>query len=94
MFFVDAHLAECGAEAIGTEQRIVAEALVAAGRPHRNAIDATFEILNVPIRPGNAESGNEMCTPLFRSLGTALDQQGLDAIHRRAKILVGSGPAR
>ena len=94
MFFVGAHLAECDVEAIGAEQRIIAETLVATRWPHRNAIDATLEILDMPIGPGETESGNEMCTSLLRSLGTALDQQRLDTIHRRAKFLVGSGPSR
>ena len=92
MFFVGAHLAECDVETIGTEQRIIAEPFVAARWPNRDAIDVTFEILDMAIRPGKTESGNEMCAPLFRSLRAALDQQCLDAIHRRAKILVGSGP--
>ena len=39
-----------------------------------NAIDATFEILSMPIGPGKAESGNKMCAPLFWSLCTTLDQ--------------------
>ena len=94
MFFNGAHLAECDVEAVGTEQRIVAESFITARWPHHDAIDATFEILDMSIGPGETESGGEMCTPLFRSLGTALDQQCLDTIHRCAKILVWSGPTR
>src|SRR6185312_8127412 len=46
------------------------------------------------IRPGEAESSNETRATLFRRLRAALDQQSLDTIHGRAKILVGAGPTR
>jgi hypothetical protein len=74
VLFLWAHLTESGVESIRAEQRIIAEPLVAARWPYRNAIDATFKILDMPIGPGQAESGNKMCVPLFGRLRTALDQ--------------------
>src|SRR5262245_10119240 len=94
VLFLGAHLTESDVEPIRSKQRIITKASVATRRPHGDAIDAAFEILDMTIRPGKAECGNEMCATLFRRLRPALDQQSLDAIHSGAEILVGLCPAR
>ena len=93
-FLVGAHLPEGALKAVGLEQRIVAEALLAARRPHRDAVDAALEFFHVAVRPGETERGDEMAAPLFGRFRAALDQQRLDFVHGETEILVGSGPAR
>ena len=73
MFFLCAHLAECLVEAVGQEERIVAEAFIAARRPDDGAIDAAFETLDMTVGPGKAQRGNEMRAALFRSSSVAFD---------------------
>src|SRR5450759_3659185 len=51
VLFVSVHLAERAVEAVGPKQRIIAEALIAARRPRRDAIDAPFEFLHMAVRP-------------------------------------------
>ena len=94
MLFFCAHLAEGMVEAVGAEERIVAKAFIAARRPHRDAVDAALELLNVAIRPGETQRGDEMRTTLIGRFGAALDQERLNAVHGGAEILVGSRPAR
>ena len=77
---------------VGQEQRIVAEALVAARRPGHDAVDAAFELLDMAVRPGETQRGDEMRAPLLGRLGAALDQQRLDAFMAARKSL--SGPAQ
>jgi len=73
MFFLCVHLAECLVEAVGKEERIVAEAFIATWRPDGGPIDAAFEVLGMTVRPGKAQRGNEMRAALFRSLSVAFD---------------------
>ena len=94
MFFQRRHFAEGGGESVRQEQRIIAETGVAARRPDDVAIDAAFEFLDVPVRPGETQSRDEMRAALIGRYCAAFDQQRLDAIHRKAKVLVRSGPAR
>ena len=64
VLFLGAHLAEGAVEAVGQEQRVVAEAVVAARRPDDDAIDAALEVLDMAVGPGQAERGDEMRAPL------------------------------
>ena len=73
MFFLRAHLTERAVEAVGQEERIIAEAFVAARRPDDGAVDAAFEVLDMTIGPGKAQRGNKMCAALFRSPRIAFD---------------------
>src|SRR5829696_4013648 len=54
------HLAEGPVETVGSEHRVVAEALRAARRPHQRAVDAALEQLVVPVRPGDDKRRHEM----------------------------------
>src|SRR5215475_10856935 len=94
MFLLRVHLAECPVETVRTEKWIVPESFVATWRPDGDAIDPAFEFLNMAVRPGKTQRGHEMRAPLLGGLGTAFDQQGLDAVHRRPEILVRAGPPR
>src|SRR3954470_6789397 len=52
---VAGHLAERLRQAVGEEHRIVAEPLGTARRPHQRAVDRRLELLDVPVRPGDAQ---------------------------------------
>src|SRR5262245_1960883 len=94
MLFLRGHLAEGAVEPVGPKKRIVAKTFVATRRPYRDAIHPALELLNMVVGPCEAQGSHEMRTPLVRPLGASLDQQRLDAIHCRAKILVGPRPSR
>ena len=49
----------CG-RAVRQEHWIIAEALVAARRPDQRAVDLGLEVLDMAIRPGDAQRGDEM----------------------------------
>ena len=78
MFFVRAHLAERAIEAVGPEQRIVAEAFVAARRPHATPSTRPSNSSDMAVGPGETQRGNEMRAPLLGRACAALDQQRLD----------------
>src|SRR5262245_59632671 len=94
MLFLRGHLAKGAVEPVGPKKRIVAKTFVAARRPYRNSIHLALKLLNMVVGPRETHGGHEMRAPLVRPLGASLDQQRLDAIHCRAKILVGPGPSR
>ena len=87
------HLAEGAVVAIRQEHRIVAEALVAARRPHQRAVDPRLELLDMAIRPGDAQGGDEMrargsVLPLARSLSSIVciaPAKSLDGPAQRAE---------
>ena len=54
------HLAEGLGLTIGQEQRVVAEAEIAAWRPHHGAVDRRLELLGMAVGPGDAQRRNEM----------------------------------
>src|ERR1700690_2529441 len=68
VLFQRAHLSEGAVRSVGFEQWIVAEALIAARRPHRHAVDASFEFFQMAIGPGETERGDEMRAPLLGRL--------------------------
>src|SRR5690606_1945267 len=61
VLFLRAHLAEGHFVALGLEDGIVAEAFFSARRPDDPALDLAAEELRVPVRPGEAEDGDEAC---------------------------------
>ena len=60
VFFLRVHFTEGARMAIGQENRIVAEAFIAARRPDINSIDAAFGLFQMPIGPGHAQGRDEM----------------------------------
>src|SRR5450755_983700 len=89
VFRVGVHLAEGLRPAIWQERRIVAEPTLAARRPDQRAVRLAAANLDMAVRPGERQGGDEK--------GAAIDLAGepvLDALHRHGKILARSGPAR
>src|ERR1700692_1732172 len=60
MLLLARHFTERAVMPIGQEHRVVAEALVATRRPDQSAVHAGFEILDVTVRPGDAQGRDEM----------------------------------
>jgi len=58
--------------AIGQKHRIITEALFAARRPDQNAVDPRLEFFEMSVRPGDAQSRDEMGATLARCGGAAL----------------------
>src|SRR5690348_17135924 len=94
VFFLGVHFAERAVESIRQKQRIVTEAFCAAWGPDGDTIDTAFEIFGVTVGPGKAERGDEVTAPLVRGAGSALDEQRLDAVHRKAEIFIRPRPTR
>src|SRR5262245_1375561 len=88
------HLAKGAVVAIGQEHRIVAEARGSTWRPHQRAVDARLELLDMAIRPGDAERGYEMRAALRGHRRAACAQLVLDLLHGVAKVARLAGPAR
>src|ERR1700744_3361009 len=81
-------LAETLAHALGLKDRIVAEAQRAARRVGDTAMDLAAKIVEMAVRPGESEHGDE--------IGAAIGivaERALDPRHRRREILV-HRPAR
>src|SRR6185312_7731506 len=94
VLFLGAHFAEGALESIRLEQRVVAEAPVAARRRHDDAVDAALEFFQMSVGPGKTERSDEMRTPQLRRRCGALDQQCLNPVHSSGEILVRTGPPR
>src|SRR6516225_7838930 len=92
------HLAECARMAVdlavGKEHRIIAEARIAARRPHQRTLDPALELLQMAVRPGEAERAHEACLALKWLAATARRKLALDARHRGGEILTWARPAR
>ena len=93
VFLLARHFAEGAVVAVGQEHRIVAEAFVAARRPDQRAVDARLEFLDMAVRPGDAERGDEMRLALLRRCRAALAQFVFDRLPWRARKFL-SGPAQ
>src|ERR1700674_2761915 len=78
--------------AVRPECRIVTEALVAARRELKFAIDAALESLDPSVRPREGEHADEVSAPRLRRPGGL--QLLLDARHRTGEILRLMRPAR
>jgi len=53
-------------QAVGLEHGIETEPARAARRPDQGAVDPGLELLRVPVRPGDAQGGDEMRPALVR----------------------------
>ena len=65
VLFLGGHLAEGLVMAFRQEDRIVAEALLAARRPDQLALGLAAEIFGVAVRPGQADDGDEAAAALL-----------------------------
>src|SRR5271169_925544 len=92
MFLRRHHLAEGFVQPVGQEDRVVAEALVAALWKDEHAVDAALELFRMAVGPDDRESADEMRGE--GRLRPALPEFALDAFDRRAKIPVVAAPAR
>src|SRR5947209_20194454 len=54
------HFAECACEAVGLKHRIVAEPALSPRRPNQGAVDPRLEFLDMAVRPGETQRGDEM----------------------------------
>ena len=103
MFFFRVHLAERAVESIGTKKRIVAEAFIPTRRPYGNTVNTALELLDVAIRPGNAQRGDEMrwalCGVLAPRLTSSVSmrfmapRKSLSGPAQRAEWMPGSPPS-
>src|SRR5688500_17416953 len=79
----------------GHEHRIVAEALLAAWRPHQSPIDPALEAFGLPIvRPSDGERAGEM--RVMAGLGAGYLDVAPYPLHRPAEVAVAHrilGPA-
>src|SRR5258708_12711728 len=87
------HLPERDVIAIGKKNRIVAKPPVAARRPNQRAIDTAFKLLDVAVRPGDAQCRHEMRGAGLWRCGAAVMQLLVDLFHSRPKILVRACPS-
>src|SRR3546814_1408902 len=76
---------------VGDEHRVVAEAAVAARRPHRLAMHLPLHRFGVAVRPGEAEGAGEPGPPVA---GAGSQQRRPDLFHCGSEILGRPGPAR
>ena len=86
VLFGRVHFAEVRRAAGREEHRVVAEALVAARRPDRGAVDAADEGLGVPVRPGEAQRRDEP--------GAAVGGVAHLVVHPRHRVRRNPSPAR
>src|SRR5258708_12377477 len=86
------HLPERDVIAIGKKNRIVAKPPVAARRPNQRAIDTAFKLLDVAVRPGDAQCRHEVRGAGLWRYGAAVMQLLVDLFHSRPKILVRACP--
>src|SRR3546814_6919427 len=76
VFGVGIHLAEGLVAAIGQEDGIVAEPLVAARRPDERAVDPAFEPFDMAVGPGERERADEMRVAAGVGAGVAQPEIG------------------
>jgi hypothetical protein len=93
VLFLARHFAEGAGLPGRQENRIVAKAFVAARRPYDRTVDAGFEFFDMSVRPGDAQSRDEMRVALRSRGSAAILKLLLDRFHGTAKILIRSGPA-
>src|SRR5262249_39842420 len=87
------HLAEGAVVTAGQEYRIVAEASGSARWPDQRAIDTRLELLDMAIRPGDAEGRDEMSAALRGRCRAARNQLVFDLLHGAAEVARLAGPA-
>src|SRR3546814_13833623 len=84
VFGVGIHLAEGLVAAIGQEDGIVAEPLVAARRPDERAVDPAFEPFDMADGPGERERADEM--RVAAGVGAGVAQPGFEEAQRFIEI--------
>ena len=89
MLFRRVHFAKGFLETIWLEDRVIAKAMSPAFWPDDFAFNPAFEILDMPVRPGQRQGTNKRRTTI-RMVANAV----LDLFHRHVEILVRPGPAR
>ena len=94
MFFLGAHLTERALEAVRQKQWIVTEPFITPRRPSDDAVDASFEVLDMTIRPADAQRRDEMRDALRGRRRATLLHQPFDLRHGGREILARAGPAR
>ena len=77
--------------AVGHEDRVVAEAVCAARRPHQGPVDLAFDGLDMAVGPGERQRADETCAAVVR-LPTLPSRR--PAPWRRAKSALRARPAR
>src|SRR5258708_19902766 len=92
MFFRPRHLAEGEIIAIGKKNGIVAKPFVAARRPNQRAIDSAFKLLDMAVRPGDAQRRHEVGGPGLWRHGAVMTQLLVDFLHNSPKILARASP--
>ncbi len=92
MFLLGAHLAECAGMAVGAEDGVVAESLVAARGKDQVTVDAALEGFKPSVRPGEGEHADEPGPP-WRSRAER-HELALDSRHGGDEIFRLPRPAR
>src|SRR5258707_6091801 len=93
VFLHTCHLAERDMIAIRKKNRIVTKSLVAARRPNQRAVDSALKLLDVAVRPGDAQCRHEVRGAGLWRYGTAIAQLLVDLLHSRPKVLVRACPS-
>ena len=73
---------------VGDEHRVVAETLIATGRPGQAAVDLAAKHLGAAVGPGEGEDGDEM------GGGVLVAERLPHPFHREVEIPLRPGPAR
>src|SRR5947199_658082 len=94
VFFLARHFAEGSLLAVRLEQGVVAETPIAARRPYQRAGDARLELLDLAIRPGQAQRRNKLRAAMFRRRYAPRPQLLLDYFHGATEVPIGPRPAR
>src|SRR5271167_2221336 len=92
MLFLARHFAERAGIAVRLKYRVVAKALVAAGRPDQRTRHAAFEFLGVAVRPGDTKRGNKMRGAPLGDGGAAFSQFFFNRFHGSPEVLIRSSP--
>src|SRR5260370_40135053 len=93
VFLHTCHLAERDIIAIRKKKRIVTKSLVAARRPNQRAVDSAFKLLDVAVRPGDAQRRDKVRGTGLRCHRTAIMQPSVDHLHCCPKILARACPS-
>src|SRR5690625_483492 len=83
------HLTKGAAIAARYEDRIIAEASVAARWPHKLTLDPPLEHLDLSLRRGEGQGTDELRATIGRA-----SQFAFDTAHRQSEVLIRTSPAR
>ena len=87
------HLGEGTVMAVGPEDRVIAESVVAAQRPHQGAGDATLEYLAVTVGPAERQCGHELGATRPAVVGSQRLEFVMNTSHGGGEIARRAGPA-